>query len=153
MVAFKTLWDNFPDADLVKSRCFNKQTKGSEPFDNYCAILLSECFIQSGVSSWPRVGFEPEQGNLVLGGKVKTSARLAAQCVLIFVASTIANFGAFIFNYRLLAFPYLPEEQRVANADQILTTGIFVFGLAALFTVVLAYWTLGRRSPDAQLER
>lgn len=50
MVSFKTLWDNFPDAEHVKAKCFNKQAKSSGPFDNYCAILLSECFIASGVS-------------------------------------------------------------------------------------------------------
>ena len=50
MPAFKTLWDNFPDADAVKARCFNKQNSGGSPFDDYCAILLSECFIKSGIS-------------------------------------------------------------------------------------------------------
>lgn len=52
MPSFKTLWDNFPDADTVKATCVNKQSGGrSEPFDNYCAILLSECFIKSGIST------------------------------------------------------------------------------------------------------
>lgn len=50
MIAFKTLWDNFPDSDTVSAKCFNKQAKSSKPFDNYCAILLSECFINAGVS-------------------------------------------------------------------------------------------------------
>src|SRR6185503_20122382 len=50
MVAFKTLWDSFPDADTVKAKCFNKKAQHSSPFDNYCAILLSECFIKSGIS-------------------------------------------------------------------------------------------------------
>ena len=50
MVAFKALWDGFPNVDTIKARCFNKQAKSSSPFDNYCAILLSDCFITAGVS-------------------------------------------------------------------------------------------------------
>jgi hypothetical protein len=49
MVAFVTLWNSFPDADSLKAKCFNKQAKSSEPFENYCAILLSECFLKSGI--------------------------------------------------------------------------------------------------------
>lgn len=49
MTTFKTLWDNFPDDEVMKKKCFNKQAKSSKPFDNYCSILMSECFIQSGV--------------------------------------------------------------------------------------------------------
>ena len=44
------MWDNFPDDEAVKKKCFNKQTSGSVPFDNYCSIVISECFNQSGVS-------------------------------------------------------------------------------------------------------
>lgn len=51
MSTFKTLWDNFPvDEEAVKKKCFNKQAKNSAPHDNYCAILISECFNQSGIS-------------------------------------------------------------------------------------------------------
>lgn len=50
MVDFKTLWDNFPDADDLKKKCFNKQAKSAAPFENYCAILMSECLIKSGVT-------------------------------------------------------------------------------------------------------
>ena len=50
MVAFKSLWDSFPNGDTIKATCFNKQAKSSSPFDNYCAILLSECFIAAGIS-------------------------------------------------------------------------------------------------------
>lgn len=49
MLNFKTLWDNYPDADEVKAKCQNKQTKDAKPFDNYCAILMSECLNRSGV--------------------------------------------------------------------------------------------------------
>lgn len=50
MTAFKTLWGNFPDDDTIRSVCFNKQVKGSTPFENYCSILLSECFLKSKIS-------------------------------------------------------------------------------------------------------
>ncbi len=49
MVKFETLWKNFPDKAVVKNLCQNKQPAKSTPFDNYCAILLSECFIKSGI--------------------------------------------------------------------------------------------------------
>lgn len=59
MPTFKTLWDMFPEAGTLKARCQNKQKDISKPFDDYCAILLSECFIRSGVglSSAPRDQF------------------------------------------------------------------------------------------------
>ncbi len=49
MVNFDILWKNFPEKEVVKTQCFNKQRTKNEPFDNYCAILLSECFIKSGM--------------------------------------------------------------------------------------------------------
>ncbi|MCF6253019.1 MAG: type VI secretion system amidase effector protein Tae4 [Methylococcaceae bacterium] len=50
MASFKMLWDNFPDDEVIKKKCFNKQSHGNTPFDNYCSILMSECFNQSGIS-------------------------------------------------------------------------------------------------------
>lgn len=49
MVSFSTLWKNYPDKVNIKSRCTNKQKDSNKPFDDYCAIMLSECFIRSGV--------------------------------------------------------------------------------------------------------
>lgn len=50
MPNFQTLWDNFPDHEEMAKRCQNKQGNGnSQPFDNYCSILLSECLNKSGV--------------------------------------------------------------------------------------------------------
>ena len=46
MVDFKTLWDNFPRGEAIKSKC--ELSKG-KPFSDYCAIRLSECFLVSGV--------------------------------------------------------------------------------------------------------
>lgn len=51
MPSFNTLWDNFPDKDKVKTVCTNKQKDSNKAFDNYCAILLSECFIKSGIDT------------------------------------------------------------------------------------------------------
>lgn len=51
MLSFKILWDNFPDKYKVQNACTNKQKDSNKPFDNYCAILLSECFIKSGIDT------------------------------------------------------------------------------------------------------
>jgi hypothetical protein len=63
MKNFKTLWSNFPEKKVVSARCFNKQKDSSQPFSDYCAILLSECFIKSGINistykgkCWSHVG-------------------------------------------------------------------------------------------------
>lgn len=50
MFTFKDLWNNFPDKENIKKICTNKQKSNNEPFDNYCAILLSECLNRSGIS-------------------------------------------------------------------------------------------------------
>ena len=50
MSMFKTLWNNYPDKRLLSSKCFNKQKDSSKPFSDYCAIMLSECLIKSGIS-------------------------------------------------------------------------------------------------------
>ena len=49
MATFKTLWSNYPDPSVMKKKCFNKQKTSQNPFGNYCAINLSECFIRSGI--------------------------------------------------------------------------------------------------------
>ena len=51
MLVFSTLWKNFPDKDNIKNICTNKQKNSNDPFDNYCAILLSECFLRSGIDT------------------------------------------------------------------------------------------------------
>ena len=48
---FNTIWNNFPDKSVMKASCQNKQPKGSTPFGNYCAILLSDALIKSGIST------------------------------------------------------------------------------------------------------
>lgn len=49
MNKFDALWKNFPDKAKINKICTNKQKTSNAPFDNYCAILLSECFIRSGI--------------------------------------------------------------------------------------------------------
>ena len=39
-----------PEKISIKARCFNKQPTSSKPFKDYCAIMLSESLIRSGVS-------------------------------------------------------------------------------------------------------
>jgi hypothetical protein len=54
MIKFEQLWKNFPDKgdmEIIKSKCTNKQKNSNKPFPNYCAILLSECFIKSGIDT------------------------------------------------------------------------------------------------------
>ena len=49
MSNFETLWKNFPDKEIMKKKCTNKQKDSNKPFSDYCAILLSECFNKSGI--------------------------------------------------------------------------------------------------------
>ncbi len=49
MLLFDTLWKNYPDKEKIKSQCTNKQRDSNKPFSDYCAIMLSESFIRSGV--------------------------------------------------------------------------------------------------------
>ena len=51
MLEFKRLWENYPEKSLMRVRCQNKQSSSSAPFDNYCAILLSEALIREGIST------------------------------------------------------------------------------------------------------
>jgi hypothetical protein len=64
--------------------------------------------------------------------------------LLISLLSFSANIVAFLHSYRSLAFPFLSEEQRVANADFIMTISISAFAAAAIFTGVLLFWALSR---------
>ncbi len=49
MTTFDKLWNNFPDETKIKKLCINKQIDSQKPFENYCAILLSDSFNKSGV--------------------------------------------------------------------------------------------------------
>lgn len=49
MIKFEQLWNNFPNKEAIKQTCTNKQKDSNKPFSDYCAIMLSDCFIKSGV--------------------------------------------------------------------------------------------------------
>ena len=49
LASFNNLWNNFPNEKKKKSHCTNKQKDTNKPFSDYCAILMSECFIRSGI--------------------------------------------------------------------------------------------------------
>jgi hypothetical protein len=52
MLKFNKLWEDFPESNVMKAICQNKQSStSSRPFGNYCAILLSDTLIRSGVST------------------------------------------------------------------------------------------------------
>ena len=51
MLKFRKLWNDFPDKIAIKAKCQNKQPKSTKPFSDYCAIMLSETLIKSGVST------------------------------------------------------------------------------------------------------
>ena len=49
------------------------------------------------------------------------------------------NFAVFIFNYNKLATPYLNEDQRMLNAQYIMTISISEIVLVSVFTLVVIY--------------
>lgn len=49
MASFNNLWRNYPETATIKQLCTNKQSGSNNPFGNYCAISLSECFNRSAV--------------------------------------------------------------------------------------------------------
>ena len=51
MLVFKQLWNYFPKKSEIQGKCRNKQPDSSKPFKDYCAILMSEALIRSGVST------------------------------------------------------------------------------------------------------
>ena len=53
MTTFNVLWENYPRGSAytsIKARCYNKQPTYSEPFDNYCAIKMCECLVNSSIN-------------------------------------------------------------------------------------------------------
>lgn len=50
MSTFSHLWKNYLSKEMMKKVCRNTQPDGSdEPFEDYCSIMLSECFNRSGI--------------------------------------------------------------------------------------------------------
>lgn len=50
MLKFETLWNGYPDKDVIKESCYNRQDTSAKPFSDYCAIMLSEALLKSGVT-------------------------------------------------------------------------------------------------------
>lgn len=51
MSTFEKLWKNFPSKTIIKTKCTNKQPTTNKPFTDYCAIMLSDCLIKSGINT------------------------------------------------------------------------------------------------------
>ncbi len=49
MLKFERLWNSYPQEDVIKQICYNKQDTTTAPFSDYCAIMLSEALIKAGV--------------------------------------------------------------------------------------------------------
>lgn len=58
----------------------------------------------------------------------------------------IANFGIFVLGYDRLAVPFLSEEQRVENANFIMSTVIGLYAIIAGFVGVFVYRLQATRS-------
>jgi len=67
---------------------------------------------------------------------------VAVACLVAFLGFG-ANFGVFVFGYDRLAVPFLPEEQRVANADFIMSVITVAFALLAIFVRSAVYFAFG----------
>lgn len=51
MSTFDHLWKNYPSKEEMQNTCRNVQPDGdNKPFDDYCSIMLSECFNRSNVT-------------------------------------------------------------------------------------------------------
>ena len=77
---------------------------------------------------------------------MKSPVSIFRRSALVLVVSLLLNFGTFLINYRLLAFPYLSEEQRVSNASVVLTVTLSTFALCALLLASFVFWLLSRES-------
>ncbi|MCX7110069.1 MAG: hypothetical protein NTX45_08060 [Proteobacteria bacterium] len=62
---------------------------------------------------------------------------------LVSVLSFALNFGIFVLGYDRLAVPFLLEEQRMANADFIMSIIVGAFALLAILVGFIVYWSFG----------
>ncbi len=58
--------------------------------------------------------------------------------------SFVMNFAVFTISYNKLATPYLHEEQKVENADFIMSSTLIMFVISAIIVGVLIY-IIGRK--------
>lgn len=68
---------------------------------------------------------------------------LSACCISI--ASFILNGAVFVITYNRLATPFLTEEQRVLNADFIMSVTAGAFAIVAILTGFSIYMVLRQR--------
>jgi hypothetical protein len=75
------------------------------------------------------------------------SSKQKALVVATFVslASFAGNGAVFVFSYSRLAFPFLTEEQRVANAEFIMSVTVGAYAAVAALTGILIYWLCFKR--------
>jgi len=62
------------------------------------------------------------------------------------LVSFISNFLVFVYSYNRLATPFINEEQRVENADFIMTVSISMFACAALIIGAITYFILKKHN-------
>ena len=60
--------------------------------------------------------------------------------------SFISNFLVFVYSYNKLATPYIHEEQRVENADFIMTISISMFASVSLVMGIIIYFILKKHN-------
>ena len=64
---------------------------------------------------------------------------------LIAIVNAIMNFAVFIVSYNKLATPFLVEEQRMDNADFIMTYILIGFAVVSIFVAFLLYFLVVRQ--------
>ena len=69
-----------------------------------------------------------------------TSKKALLAALLISVVSFAVNVSVFLYGYQRLAIPFLNEEQRVINAEFIMTVIVGAFAAAAALTGSLVHW-------------
>lgn len=65
---------------------------------------------------------------------------------LVIAVNIAMNFAVFLVSYNKLATPFLSEEQRVDNADYIMTMTISGFVVVAILSALIIYFCYGKRS-------
>lgn len=81
MSTFGRLWKNFPDKEIMKESCRNKQPDGSnDPFKDYCSIMLSECFNKSGIiySAKGNCWSHSDKKHILLAENLATGLKMAS---------------------------------------------------------------------------
>ena len=81
-----------------------------------------------------------------MGGEIERDDQkkhTAACCIS--MASFLLNGAVFVISYNRLATPFLSEEQRVLNADFIMSVTVGAFGAVAIATGLSIYMLIRKR--------